>query len=324
MRRKLENYSFSKAEIKILREIANESHLLSSLREKLHIKPNLLSHDLRKLSQKGLIVFKKKGRLTFKKKGVGRKYVYFADSKHASLLRDLLIRDSHIQWEDVLSGLGIEVLFQVLNYGEVRFTDFSKVTFWRYSRALMARGIVKLADNRYVITPRFSHLAAFLTEFQHFLLNKLVKSISERADILWEKDFECLIRMPKNTAIFEENLLKTATSRLSDFGIQILSDFDIYFYSKRKKIIRIEDIILHILLLEKNNIRYVTYSLLVLKKNMKRVDRKYLLKEAQRLDLSLQINAMLQFLKTKGKRGGLTLPTWPEFTSKAREYMVKV
>jgi DNA-binding MarR family transcriptional regulator len=324
MKRKLESYSFSKAEIEILIEVANENHSLSLLRKRLHIKPNLLSHDLRKLSQKGIIVFKKKGKLTFTKKGAARKHVYFADSKHASLLRDLLITNSHIQWEDILSGLGIEVLFQILNEYEVKFTNFSKVTFWRYSRDLMARGIVKLDDGHYVITPRFSVIAAFLTEFQHFLLNNFVKSISERATVLWEKDFECLIRVPKNANILPKTLLKTATSRLDDFGIQILSDFDIYFYSKRKKVIGIEDVILHTLLLEKSNVRYVTYSLLVLKNNMRSVDKEYLLKEAQRLGLGLQINAMFQFLKTKGKRGGMTLPTWPEFVSKAKEYMVTV
>lgn len=131
-----------------------------------------------------------------------------------------------------------------------------------------------------------------------------------------------MIRVPKNVRVPEKNLLKTATSRLNDFGIQLLSDFDIYFYSRRKKIIRVEDVILHTLLLEKNNVRYVTYSLLVLKKNAKRVDKEYLLKEAQRLGLGLQINAMLQFLKTKGKRGGLTLPSWSEFVSRAKEYVV--
>jgi DNA-binding MarR family transcriptional regulator len=322
MKSKLEDYSFSKSEIRILREIADENHALSSIRTKLHIKPSLLSHDLRKLSQNGIVILKKRGRYTPKKIGARRKYVYFAESKHATLLRDLLVKDGHIQWEDVLSGLGIEVLFQMLNEYESESKQVSKVTFWRYSKELAARGIVKLAEGHYVITPRFSTLADFLAEFEHFLLNNLIEPISEKAVILWEKDFECLIRVPKNAHVPEKNLLKTATSRLNDFGIQMLSDFDVYFYSKRKKIIRVEDVILHTLLLEKNNVRYVTYGLLVLKKNMKGINNEYLLKEAQRLGLSLQINAMLQFLKTKVKRRGLTLPTWAEFMSKAKEYAV--
>jgi DNA-binding MarR family transcriptional regulator len=79
MKRKLENYSFSKAEIMILREVANENHALPLLRKRLHIKPNLLSHDLRKLSQNGIVVFKKGEKSAFMKKGAGRKYVYFAE-----------------------------------------------------------------------------------------------------------------------------------------------------------------------------------------------------------------------------------------------------
>lgn len=316
MKRKLENYTFSKIEIKILKEIARENHSLSLLKRNLSIKPNLLSYSLKRLLQKRLIVFKTK-------REKSRKYVYFGDSKHTSLLRELLVTYSHIEWENILPGLGIEVLFQVLNYPEITFENFSKVTFWRYSKDFMALGIMKFDYEGYGINPRFSILVNFLTEYQRFLLNTLVSSVSEGAVMLWQRDFECMFRVLKNSAVLQGDFLKTATSRLQDFGIPIFSDFDVYFYSKKKKSIRIEDVILHTLLIEKDNVRYVTYSLLLLKKGLTRIDKEYMMKEAQRLELGLQVNAMLQFLETKGVRTGLTLPTWEEFVAKAREYRVE-
>lgn len=315
MKRKRENYAFSKLEVKVLKEIAGENHSLSLLKRNLSIKPNLLSYTLKRLLLKRIIVLKKKRERS-------KKYVYFGDSKHASVLRELLVIYSHIKWENILPGLGIEVLFQVLNYPEITFEDFSKVTFWRYSKGFMALGVMKSDYEGYGINPRFSILVNFLTEYQRFLLDTLVSSVSEGAVMLWQKDFECLFRLPKNSVVLQNDFLKTATSCLQDFGIPIFSDFDVYFYSKKKKSIRIEDVILHTLLIEKDNVRYVTYSLILLKKASERIDREYLIREAQRLDVGLQVNAMLQFLETKGVRTGLTLPTWAEFVAKAREYEV--
>jgi hypothetical protein len=322
MKKKLPDYAFSKVEIEILREVASGNHSLYLLRKNLSIKPNLLSYNLKKILKKNIIAFKKKKKQFKRKRNAPRKYVYFGDSKHASLLRELLVTDSHMKWKNILSGLGLEVLFQVLGHSEITFESFSKATFWRYSRVFMAQGIIKLDDQGYRVNPRFSILIDFLTEYQQFIINTRIRSVSETAVILWQKNFECLIRVPRNSRLPQKGFLKTATSVLHDFGIQILSDSDTYFYSKKRARIRIEDAILHTLLIERDNIRYVLYSLLLLKKELTRIDKEYLLKEAQRLDLSLQINAMLQFLKTRGKRRGLTLPTWAEFMTKAEEYNV--
>lgn len=137
------------------------------------------------------------------------------------------------------------------------------------------------------------------------------------------KNLECLIRVPKDVNISQKFFLRTAVSRFNDFSLPLMTDFDIYFYSSNKETIRVEDVILHTLLIERDNPRYTLYSLLLLKKQWRRSNKEYLLKEAQRLDLSLQINAMFQFLKTQGARRGLALPTWDEFLAKAEEYKVK-
>lgn len=322
MKIKKEKYTFSKQEIKILKQIASENHALSQIREKLSIKPNLLSHYLKSLQEKHIIKIQQ-GSSFERSLAHSRKSIVFQDTKHSLILKELLTKYSHIKWENVLSGLGIDVLFQILTGSNSIRESMSPATFWRYSRDFMALGIVVDTGENLQISDRFSLLKNFLDEYQTFMIKAIVSSVSGNAIMLWQKDLECLVRVPKTAQVTQRGFSKTATSRLPDFGIQLMSDFDIYVYSKRKAAIRLEDIILHTLLIERGNVRYVTYGLLLLKKELKQIDIDYLLKKAMWYDLSLQINAMLEFLRTIGARSGLGLPTWNEFMVKMREYEVE-
>jgi hypothetical protein len=313
----MKEYLLNKLEVKILKEVAKGNNTIYLLKKFLMIKPNLLSYNLKKLLQKRFIQLERKGKYG--------KYVYFNSSKHAILLRDLLQMYDHLKWEDILSGLAIDFLFQVINKSELTFKNFSKTTFWRYTRKLMSYGIIIVSgDGFYEINPRFSLLKDFLMEYQRSILEALVRSVSERAVILWQRDLECLIRLPKDINISQKGFLKTAISLFDEFSLPLMTDFSIYFYSSNKERIRVEDAILHTLLIDRDNPRYTLYSLLLLKKQWRKIDKEYLLKEAQRLELSLLVNAMFQFLETKGVRRGLMLPTWEEFVAKADEYGVKV
>jgi hypothetical protein len=313
MKTTYEEYTFSKSEISILKELAKGKHTLSEIQKSLSIKPSLLSYNLKKLLRKGMIKTAEKG---------PKKHIYFNDSKHALLCRDLLLVYDYVDWQNILTGKSIEILFQALKDSGKSSDNVSKATLWRHLRNLKAHGILKTEKNGYSINPRFSVLANFLSEYQQFFIETVSKSISENAIVLWQEDLEFLVRVPKNVRVFQRNLSKTAISLFYDLGIPIFSEADIYFYSKKKKKIRIEDATLHTLLIETNNVRYVIYSLLLLKKYEKKIDKKYLLNEAQKFDLYTQINGMLQFLKTHTPQKDSTLPTWEEFEARARDYKV--
>lgn len=310
-----EEYAFNKSEIRILKELTKGERPLSKIERSLLIKPPLLSYNLKKLLRKGIIKETAKG---------FRKYIQFNDSKHASLLRDLLIIYDHVNWQNLLTGKAMEILFRAVTDSGKEFNEIPKATLWRHLRNLKAHGILQQTKNGYSINPRFQTLTDFLNEYQRFIINMLARTISEKAVILWQKDFECLIRAPKNSVAVatQENFLRTATSLLTDMGIPIFSEHDIYFYSKKKKSITTEDIILHTLLIEPNNVRYVTYSLLLLKKYKEKIDTNYLMKKAQEYNLDSQIKGMLQFLETHTPQKGSILPTWTEFEAKARDYKV--
>jgi DNA-binding HxlR family transcriptional regulator len=307
-----EEYTFSKSEIRILRELTKGEQSLSDIEKALSIKPPLLSYNMKKLLRKGIIKTTVKG---------FRKYLHFSDSKHASLFRDLLIIYDYVDWQNILTGKAIEILFQALTDSGKEFNEIPKTTLWRHLRNLKAHGILQLTKDGYSVNPRFSTLTDFLNEYQRFIVNTLTRTISEKAVVLWQRDFEFLVRAPKNIGT-KRNFLSTATSLFTNMGIPIFSEFDIYFYSKKKKSIQTEDIILHTLLIEPNNVRYVIYSLLLLKKYKEKIDRGYLIREAQKYELDTQIEGMLQFLETHTPQKDLTLPTWEEFEAKARDYKV--
>ena len=305
------NYSFSKPELQILKELSKGKHELSSIEDALSIKPSLLSYNLKKLQNKGLI---KTTHQTYKKQA------YFNDSKHAALFRDLLSFYDYIDWENILSGKAIEILFQTLTKsGKTHYIP--KNTRWRHLKNLKARGIITQPNT---INPRFSLLIQFLNEYQKFYANKLARTISDNSVILWQEDMEFLIRVPKNAKPPSENFHQTATSIFYQYDLPLFSEFDIYFYSTNKKTIKPEDAILHTLLIEPNNVRYTTYALLLLKKTEQQIDKTYLLQEAETLGLKHQITDMLQFLKNHTQQKDQALPTWNEFITKANDYKVMV
>ena len=106
------DYAFNKAELQILKEIARGNHGLSSIQKKLSVKPSLLTYTLKKLESKGLIKLANKG---------VKKQAYLSETKHAILLRNLLMIYDYVDWENLLKNKAIEILFQVL-------TDSNKLT----------------------------------------------------------------------------------------------------------------------------------------------------------------------------------------------------
>jgi DNA-binding Lrp family transcriptional regulator len=304
-------YAFNKTEIRLLRELAKSKQPLLQIKRLLQIKSSFLSRNLKKLQQKGIIQNAAEG---------NQKTAYFSETKHASLLRDLLLSYDFMDWENILCGKSIEILFQTLDDGDL--SKFSGATLWRYLKELKARGIITETQNGYIINPRFSILADFLKEYQRFFVNKISKTLSENSVILWQKDMEFLVRVPKTAKPPSEDFHKTATSIFAQYDLPLFSEFDTYFYSTNKRAIKPEHAILHTLLVEPSSVRYATYALLLLKKTEKEIDKTYLLKEAERFGLTSQVIGMLEFLETHRRPDGQPLPTWNEFIEKANDYGV--
>jgi DNA-binding HxlR family transcriptional regulator len=304
-------YAFSKAELQILREIARGNYELSSFQAKLSVKPSLLTYTLKKLQTKGLVKITHKG---------ARKQVYFSETKHTTLLRDLFSIYDYVDWENVLNDKGVEILLQILT-GSGKLTRIPRNTLWRYTNNLKSRGIITQEGK---INPQFKGLSEFLDEYQSYFTKKAASTISGNSVILWQQDMEFLVRAPKEVKEIPQKFHKTSISMFGEYGLPLFTDFMVYFYSVNKQSIRLEDALLHTLLIEPKNVRYTTYALLLLKKTQGCIDRHYLQQEAQRLGLNDEIIAMLQFLESHKRLPDYALPSWDEFVIKAKDYGVMI
>ncbi len=311
MRHSDPDYTLGKTELQLLKELAKGSQSLPEIRKSLSLKSALLSYNFEKLNKKGLIQTSELG---------NRKLAGYSETKHAVLLRDLLLSYDFMDWENILSGKSVEILFKILGDGDL--SRFSGATLWRYLKELKARGIIAETQKGYIINTRFSVLADFLKEYERYFVTKISKTLSENSVIFWQKGLEFLVRVPNSAEAPTGDFHKTATSIFSAYDLPLFSEFDVYFYSTTKETIKPEDAVLHTLLLEPGNVRYSTYALLLLKKMEKQIDKTYLLREAEHFGLKNRVKGMLEFLQTHIRPEGQPLPTWDYFVGKARDYGV--
>ena len=314
MRAKPIDYRFTRLEIGILRLLTNGEQPLSDIGRSLSIRPSLTSHLLGKLSEKALV--------TLNRRGIGKRAA-FSNSRHAQLLRDVLLIHAHVDWENALHGLAVEILFWVLDQSASSAASFSRATLWRHTKNLKARGILDEDGRRYTISLRFERLKEFLEEYQRFIMADFVHSLADGEVIIWQQDMECLFEGPHKIEPLGEGLEETATSSFGKFGLPLLTQSRVYFYSREKRELKVEDVILHTLLLEGSEVRNTLYGLLLMKKEWKRMDTRLLRQESGKYSLTIQIDDMLDFLETNGtRRNNPRLPTWNEFIGKAVEYGV--
>jgi len=307
--------TLTRTEIELLKRVTESSSSVSELGKRLGKSQPRTSIILKKLQEKGFVALRRKGM---------SKLVEFDDTKHAILMRNLLLRYNHIPWENLLTSSSFTILNGIVHglTNQELEEAISKTTLWRHLRDLMAHGIVIQEDNNYKINPRHETLINFFEEYANYTIQQLANEASEKASIIWRNFIEFLIRVPYQDKIRKPNFFLTALSALAKYGIEIISDYDYYFYTNRKRRLSKEDYTLHTLLVEKGNVTYVTYALLSIKKFREELSKSYLLKEAQRFGLEKQVNAMLLFLERKRPPANVVLPSWTEFKQKAEQYNV--
>lgn len=299
-------------EVKALRGLTASPLSVTKLAQAIGKKQPTATEVLRRLAEKGIVTLTRMGM---------QKVARVADTKHAVLLRDILQKEVYIPWESLLSYSSMDVLFDAVSNGST-LGRLPKVTLWRTLRNLMAHGILVETDGKCSINDRHRELAEFVKEFQSYLASKLVERVApKQAVVVWRSGFEFILRVPLGIKVDEEQFQRTALSRFAEFSVPLISDYDYYFHGQSKDL-SLEGVVLHALLIERNNLGYITYSLILMRKNMHRINEQKLIAKAEALGLEKQVGAMLHFLKTKERVQGATLPTFEEFAAKASEYGV--
>jgi len=308
----------TKKEIESLIELARGSYSVSDLAKKVGGEQRWISIILKDLAEKGFVNIHRTGKA---------KEVELTAAKHTALFWDLVTKEEHISWQELLSHSSIPILFSILDGQREtddiqRETGLSLTSIWRWMRKFGSYGIILSSEGRYKINPRHNLLISFLREYRLYMLTKFAKEVSSEAVLLWQRDFESLIRMPLNTETNDKRFHLTAVSRFGEIGIPIILNYDYYFYSERKERLRNEDLILHTLLIDRESPRYALYALLAIKKLEGGLDKPYLFARSARYDLERQLRGMFRFLNEKKKIEGVILPSWQEFRERAKDYGV--
>ena len=301
-------------EIKILREVAKSGgSRIADISISLDIYQQSLSRTLKSLKKKGFIETEKGGI---------SKYLSFSETKHSTLFRTLLLEFTHIKFENFFAGSSLEILYHLsrspLSRGEIVLcTELSEKTIQTKLKTLRGFGIVFSERGFYRLNERFELLKVFLLEFRRYLNLKTAQKFAKDVIILWQEDDEFLIKTSELKEL--KNFFLTSITAFHRYGVQLfLPEYYYYFYSERRKKLKLEDVILHALLLDHTDTRVIMSVLLLWKKQ--KVDLDYLTNESNKYRLSATLDDLIKYRKTRGESRPNHFPTWNEYEVKAKEY----
>lgn len=306
----------NKAELRLLRTIRGET-TLQALEQKLEISPSYASTLISSLQEKNLVRKERQKRQIHLKP---------SDTKAIELLHQLSDTYSHINWEELLAGKAIEILFYLDTAHSVSdletLSDNYRNTIYRILRRFQERGIIRKEGKQYTLNTTlnddFTRLAEFAREYVHHTHRNTIRSVSAEATIIWESVHEFLIQTSET--IEEDNFIQTGPTRFQDFGIELLSTSkNYYLYTEDDDTLTPADLICHTLLID-DGPRYQTYCLLLMRKQD--VAEGELLAAAQQYSVEERVKHLLDYLETQGEIEEQQLPSWDSFQTTAHEYGV--
>lgn len=303
----------------LTRLAGKETTLLRDLRETAKSKPSLTTRVISSLEEKGFVNTARSGH---------SKMLSISQSRHAMLFRDMALEYPHLDLAEILDGKSLEVLSAIAytNPGTrkeiCKNGQVSEASAGRVLLRLRRRGIVQKKEGGYLISPRFVLVKKFVMEFRHYLNYRKARNFAGDAVMVWERNDEFIIES-MSREVDKNGFLLTGPSLFARFGVVLFMKSSYHFFSPRAKRVRLEDSILHSLLVQPSR-RTMLSILLVWKKNQQKMRKKYLYSEARRYGIKSKIQHIEEYLDTKGKKRELPeLPKWNEFASKAREYDIK-
>lgn len=301
-------------EIRILREVAKSGgERIGDISSSLNILHPSVSRTLKSLERKGFVETEKSGI---------SKHVFLSETKHSTLFKTLLTKFAHIEFANFLSGSSLDILYSLsgssLSRNEIMLhTGLSKKTVQTRLKTLRQFGIVISERGLYTLNERFGLLRDFLLEFRGYLNVKIAQEFASDAVILWQEADEFLIKTSERKK--SKDFLLTSITAFHRYGVQLfLPEYYYYFCSKRKKRLKLEDVILHALMLDPTDTRVIMSVLLLWKKQ--KVDIDYLTKESDKYRLRATVQELVEYIRTRGEVRPHHFPTWKEYEAKAKEY----
>lgn len=304
-------------EIRALRAVAQSREMdVGEVAQALDSLYPVASRVVASLGRKGLVNVSRRGY---------SKMVSLSDTVHARLFKRLLAEFGYMNLERILSGSSLEVLSHILDgplsrRELVERSCFSDSTVKASLRRLRGVGVVTSRERyRYALNTRFRLLGDFIEDFRIYLNLKVAEKFAVDAVILWQSGEEFIIRTEAERS--EPGFFQTATTAFHRYRVELLLPRQrYYFYSPYKKWLRVEDVILHTLLLDRDSTKIILSVLLLWEKNRKKLRVEYLAEEAEKYGLKDMVEGFESYLTTKGEVRPNHFPSWQEYLSRAKEY----
>lgn len=303
----------TKNQIKILRLLSEKGYRsITTLANNLKLSPSRTDVLLKGLEDFGLVEMERSGRA---------KEVHMTTSKHAKVFRKLVALNPHMGFETVLTNHKIEVMLSLLRspktIRDIAFElNVSKRTVERNMAPLREYGIVISDKRTFKTNPQHDDLFEFIREFVSYMN---IKIAGTDAVIIWEYLDEFIV---ETKAPFKrQGFNLTGYRALERYGVPlILSDIWQYLYSPHKNRLRIEDICLHIMMINPHSARAITYIVMATLKNKEIWNWGYMESESKTYHFEEMTRKLRKFIKTRGKEKPEGFPSWEEIEEKAREY----
>lgn len=309
----MKSLKLTNSELRCLRAVVDSRRAhASAISTAIHVARPYVSRVISSLEAKGFVTAKKLG-LT--------KTVTLSDAKHAELWRKLVLEYGHMSLDELISGVGLEVL-AALCYGKLHGrreiaeqTSVSESSVAKVLERLKQVGIVQKRDGTYFISPRFKALQDFVIEFRHYLNEKTALEFANDAIVLWEWNADFIIesKRPEGGQGFQ----LTGVSLFPLFGIELLAPTSHFFYSPFTRKLKLEDAILHSLLIPNKTMLPI---LLAWKENERKLNLHYLEEKAERYGAESLVTGMVGYFETHGSQRPMGFPAWDEFIVRAKEY----
>jgi len=301
------------SELKCLHLLATHGNLSASvIGKELRVMRPQVSRVLGSLRERGFVKTEKVGL---------SKIISLSETKHAILLRRMVLEFEHVPFHELLSGATLEVLsaisyLKLKNRNEIRGNSLvSETSVAKALERLKQAGIIRKVDSTYSVSQRFEILRDFVTEFRHYLNQKAASSFANDAVVLWECNSELIVESKRREEGY--GFLLTGISAFARFGIQLMAPRFYFFHSPFVRELRLEDVILHSFLVNNRNLLPI---LLVWKKNERKIDQGYLESKAEKYGARNAVHAIKTYFTSQGREKPEGYPPWHEFTLRAEEY----
>lgn len=303
----------SSGEIQLLQYLSRQrTSKLSELSEATGLRRPTVSTQFAHLSDLGLVRWERQGR---------SKIIGLSDSKHATLLRNMIANSPSLRYEFLLSGKSLDVLaaIHLLNLSSLReIEDFSRVSHVTVIELLSTYrqlGAVRKQNGRYRLGVRYGIVGDFLREFRSYTNLRMLRDGAPDATVVWERDRDILFR---SAGPLPGTFQPSAFSAFPRFGVDLfVADGGYYFHSPRDVRIGTSEALVHAVLAAESPRERALVLILMNKAPFDEerfvwLSRIYGAEEAAR--------SYLVYLKTRGRDRRPRFPPWQEFSRRMREY----